>query len=93
MNYLKILKLKCHLEENVADFCAAILLHANIIEGGFKSNKFWYITCIFENTYDTRFRIWSTKKYIEVTGYTKKRYLCDEYFMQPEGIITYDSLV
>ena len=71
---MKSLKLKIYSGENVTDWCAAILVDAERLEsaGAFKSDHFGDITCIFEDTYDSRSRMCSNKKYKEVTEFIKK---------------------
>ena len=56
---MKSLKLKNYPGENVADFCAAILVDAERLEsdGAFKPEHLGYITRILEDTSDSRFRM------------------------------------
>ena len=48
-----------------------------------ESNRFFnpdhlgYITCIFDDTSDSRFPIWDINKYNEVTKFIKKLHVCD----------------
>ena len=60
LTHTKILKLKHYPGENVTDFCATILVDADLLEsyGAFKPEYLGYITCIFDDTSDSRFRIW-----------------------------------
>ena len=60
LNHLKNLKLKTHLEENIEDFCAAILVDSERLDSGgaFNTKHLRYITCIFEDTFDYLFHIW-----------------------------------
>ena len=60
LNHIKSLKLKIYPGENVKDFCAAILVDAERLEsaGAFKPEHLWYTTHIFEDTYDSRSRLW-----------------------------------
>ena len=69
LNHMKSLKLKIYPGENVTDCCAAILVDAERLEsvGAFKPDHLGYITRIFEDTSDSRFRLWAIQKYKEVT--------------------------
>ena len=60
LKHLKIIKIKCHRGENVADCCVAILVDAEKLEiaGAFKPDHLGYITCIFEYNSDPRLHIW-----------------------------------
>ena len=57
---MKIIKIKCHRGENVADCCVAILVDAEKLEiaGAFKPDHLGYITCIFEYTSYPRLNLW-----------------------------------
>ena len=92
---MKSIKLKDHPVENVADLCDAILVDAERLESdrAFNSDNLGYIICIFEDTSDSIFHLWATQKYKEFMEFIKKLYVCDKYFMQPDGTITYVSLV
>ena len=59
----------------------------------FKPEHLWYITCIFEDTSDSRFCLWDIQKYKEVTEFIKKLRVCDMDVLSQEYIITYESLV
>ena len=74
LNHMKILKMKTYPGENVTDCCAAILVDAERLEsaGAFKPDNLGYITRIFEDTSDSRFRLWDIQKYKEVTDFIKK---------------------
>ena len=65
LEHLKCIKLKYLLGDNVAEFCASILVDAESLESdvNFKNAYFGYITHIFKNTYDPRFHLWATHKY------------------------------
>ena len=65
---MKSLKLKSYPGENVTDCCAAILVDAERLDssGAFKPKHLRYITRIFEDTSDSRFRLWAIQKYKEV---------------------------
>ena len=52
-----------------------------------------YITCIFEYTSDSRFRLWAIQKYKEVTEFNKKLCVCDMDFISQEDLIICDSLL
>ena len=56
---MKSLKLKSYPGENVKDCCAAILVDAERLESAtaFKTEHIGYITRIFEDTSDSRFRL------------------------------------
>ena len=59
LNHMKSLKLKSYPGENVIDCCAAILVDAERLEssGSFNPEHLGYITCVFEDNYDSRFRL------------------------------------
>ena len=61
--------------------------------GDFKPEHLGYIIRIFEDTSDSRFRLWDIQKYKEFTEFIKKLRVCDMYFLSQEDIITYESLV
>ena len=69
LDHMKSLKLKIYPGENVTDCCAEILVDAECLEsdGAFKTEHLGYITCIFEDTSDSRFFLWAIHKYKEVT--------------------------
>ena len=60
INRLSSLKLKIYLEENVTNFCAEILVDSERIStyGYFKIDHLGYISCIYEDTSDTRICLW-----------------------------------
>ena len=95
LTHMKSLKLKRYPGENIADFCAAILVDAERLEsaGALKPEHLGYITRIFEGTSDSRFRMWDIKKYKEVTEFIKKLLVCDMDVISQEDLITYESLV
>ena len=66
--HMKSLKLKSYPGENVTDSCAEILVDVECLEcaGEFNPDHLGYITRIFEDTYDFRFRLWDIQKYKEV---------------------------
>ena len=74
LTHTKILKLKSYPGENVKDCCEAILVDAERLEsaGAFKPEHLGYITCIFEDTSDSIFRMQDIQKYKEVTEFIKK---------------------
>ena len=57
---MKSIKIKIYPGENVTDFCAEILVDSEHLDsaGAFKPEHLGYITCIFEDTSDSRFRLW-----------------------------------
>ena len=61
--------------------------------GAFKPEQLGYITHIFEDTSDSRFRLWDIQKYKEVTEFIKKLCVCDMNVLSQEDLITYESLV
>ena len=67
LTHMNSLKLKSHPGYNVTDCCAVILVDAERLEssGAFKPEHLGYINCIFEDTYDSIFRLWSIQKYKE----------------------------
>ena len=69
LNHMNSLKLKGYPGENVTDFCAAILVDAERLDSdwAFKPEHLGYTTHIFEDTSDSRFRLWAIQKYKEVT--------------------------
>ena len=69
LNHMKSLKLKIYPGENVTDCCAAILVDSERLDSAwaFKPEHLGYITRIFEDTSDSRFRLWDIQKYKEVT--------------------------
>ena len=64
LNNIKSLKLKSYPGENVTDCCAAILVDNELLESAwaFKPDHIGYITCIFEDTSDSRFCLWAIQK-------------------------------
>ena len=79
LNHMKSLKLKIYPEKNITDFCAEILVDSLRLDsaGVFKPEHLGCITCIFEDTYDSRFRLWDIQKYKEATDFIKKLRVCD----------------
>ena len=92
---MKIIKIKSNTGDNVAYWCAAMLVDAERLEssGAFKPKHLGYITCIFEDTSDSIFCLWDSQKYKEVTEFIKKLCVCDMDVISQEELITYDSLV
>ena len=76
---MKSLKLKSYPGENITYFYAAILVDVERLEsaGAFKPGHLGYITHIFEDTYDSRFRLWAIHNYNEVTDFINKLRVCD----------------
>ena len=64
-NHMKSLKLKSYPGENVTDCCAEILVDAERLESAkaFKPEHLGYITHIFEDNSESRFRLWYIQKY------------------------------
>ena len=92
---MKSLKLISYPGENVKDWCVAILVDADHLEsaGAFKPDYLWYITCIFGDNYDWRFRLWAIHKYKEVSEFINKLCVRDMGVIPQEELITYESLV
>ena len=92
---MKSLKPKIYPGENVTDFCASILVAAERLEsaGAFKPEHLGYITHIFEDTSESKFRMWATHKYKEVTEFIKKLCVCDMDVLSQVYLITYESFV
>ena len=59
------LQLKSFSGENVADCCVAIFVDADCLESAryFKPEHLGYITRIFEDISDSRFRLWAIQMY------------------------------
>ena len=95
LTHMNSLKLKRYPGENVTYCCAAILVDAERLEsaGAFNPEHLGYITCIFEDTSDTIFRLWDIQRYREVTEFIKKNWVCDMDVISQEYLITYESLV
>ena len=95
LTHMKSLKLKIYPGENVTDCLAEILVDAKRLEsaGGFKPDHLGYITRIFEDTSNSRLRLWDLKKYTEVTDFINKLRVCDMDVISQEDPITYESLV
>ena len=95
LTHMKILKLKFYPGENVTDFCTEILVDDERLEsvGAFNPEHLGYITCIFQDTFDLRFRLWDIQKYKEITEFIKILCVCDMDVISQEDLITYDSLV
>ena len=95
LTHMNSIKLKSYPGENITDFCAAILVDYERLEsaGAFKPGHLWYITCIFDDTYDSIFHLWSIQKYKEVIEFIKKSCVYDMDIISQEDLITYDSLI
>ena len=59
----------------------------------FKPEHLGYINCIFEDTSDSRFRLWDIHKYKGVTEFIKKIRVCGVDVISQEDLINYESLV
>ena len=68
---MKSIKLKIYPGENVTDCCAEILADSERLGSAedFKPEHLGYITHIFEDTSESRFRLWDIQKYKEVTDF------------------------
>ena len=95
LTHMKIVKLKIYPGGNVTYCFAAILVDAECLEsaGAFNPEHLGYITRIFEDTSDSRFRLWDIQKYKEVTEFIKKLRVCDMDVISQEDLITYESLI
>ena len=71
------------------------MVDAELLEsdGNFKPEHLGYITRIFEDNPDFRFRLWDIQKNMEVTEYIKKLCVCDMDVITKEELITYEYLV
>ena len=61
--------------------------------GAFKPENIGYITHIFEDNSEPRFRLWAIQKYKEVVEFIKKLGVCDMDVISQEDLITYESLL
>ena len=61
--------------------------------GAFNPEHLGYITRIFEDTSDSRFRLCAIQKYKEVTEFIKKLSVCDMDVLSQEDLITYEYLL
>ena len=93
--HMNSLKLKIYPGDNVTDCCAEMLVDGERLDssGAFKPKQLGYITHIFEDTSDSRFRLWDIQNYKKVTEFIKKLLVCDMDVISQEDIITYESLV
>ena len=93
LNHMKSLKLKSYPGENNSDCCAEILVDSERLEsaGDFRPEHLGYITRIFEDTSESRFRLWAIQKYKEVTEFIKKLCVWDMDVLSQEDLITYES--
>ena len=59
ITHMKSLKLNIYPGDNVTNLCTAILVDADPLEsdGDFNPEHLWYITHIFEDAYDSIFRL------------------------------------
>ena len=79
LTHMKSIKLKSYPGTNDTDCCAEILVDAERLESAwaFKPEQLGYIIRIFEDTSDSRFRLWAIHKYKEVMDIIKKLCVCD----------------
>ena len=59
----------------------------------FNPEHLGYITHIFEDNSESRFRLWAIHKYNEVTEFINKLLVCDMYVISQEELTTYESLL
>ena len=73
INHLKSFKLNSYPVDNVQYLFAEILVNSDHLESAraFNPEYLGYITCIFEDTYDSRFLMWAIQKYKEVTDFIR----------------------
>ena len=95
LTHMKSLKLKICPGDNVTDFCASILVDAQRLDSSrdYKPDHLGYTTRMFEDTSDSRFRLWAIQHYKEDTELIKKLCVCDIDVISQEDLITYESLV
>ena len=93
--HTKSLKLKSFPVETVTDYSDAILLDSERLDisRDFNTDHLGYIPKIFEDIYDSIFRLWEIYKYKEVIDFIKKLRVCDMGVIKPGEIITYESLL
>ena len=61
--------------------------------GAFKPEHLGYTIRIFEDTSESRLRLWGIQKYKEVTEFINNLRVCDMDVLSQEDLITYESLV
>ena len=95
LNNLKSLKIRSYLVDTVTYCCASVLVDDDCLESDitFKTEHLDYITRDFEDNTGYRFCLWSIQKYNEVTKLIIKLCLYGMEVIQPEELITYDSLL
>ena len=57
--------------------------------GAFKNENLGHITCIFEDTSDSRLRLWGIQNYKEVTEFIIKISVCDIGVISPDDLSIY----
>ena len=62
-------------------------------DGAFNPEHLGYIIPIFEDTSYYRFHLWATQNYKEVMDFVRNFFVCVEYVIQTDDIITYGFLV
>ena len=62
-------------------------------DGALKPDHLGYITCIFEDTSNSRFCLQYIRTYKEVMNFIKNICVCDMYVITPEELITYKSFL
>ena len=95
LNNMKSIKLKSYPGENVTYCCATISEDTERLDSvrAFNPDHLGYISCIFEDTFDSRFRLWDIQKYKYVTEFIKKLCVCDMDVISQKNLITYESFV
>ena len=95
LTHMNSLKLKNYPGEKITDCCEEILVDDERLEssGSFKPKHLGYITRIFEDTSNSRFRIWDIQKYKEITEFINKLCVCDMDTISQDDLIIYEYLV
>ena len=94
INHTNSIKLKIYPWENVTYCCASILVDAERLEsaGAFKPEHLGHITRIFEDTSESRFRLWDIQEYKQATEFINKLCVCDMDVISKEDLL-YKGLV
>ena len=84
--HVNSLKPKMYPGENVTDWWYAILVDSGRLEGYgvFQHEHLEYTTHVFEDTRDSRFRLWVIHKYKDFMEFIKKLHVCDMDAISPE---------
>ena len=92
---MKSLKLNSYPGDNVTDLCTVILVDHERLESAdtFNTEQLGHITCIYEDTYYSRFRFLEIQIYKEDKEFIKDICVCDLDVIQLEEIITNELLI